>query len=77
MNLDEIKHFAQYARKAGIKRLKIDGLELEMHDPKIIPRAARKPKPVPGLDPIAITPAPELTLEQINQYIYGDGDEVG
>lgn len=74
MNLKEIKKIVAFAKKSGVKTLKLDGFEIELND-----EAFNKPL----VKAIAMTedkvPFPEHrepTLEDINEYIYGDHDEV-
>lgn len=73
MDLTEIKRITLFARKTGIKSIKIDGLELEMHTPlEQAPAVRRRPRHEEMSGPKAI---PEPTLEQINEFIYGSVDE--
>lgn len=73
MDLKEIKKITAFARRAGLKSLKFNGVELEFGDQVAKPQAKRlKLVEDPGIPVIA-----EPTLQQINDYIYGNDEEVG
>lgn len=79
MDLKEIKRLVSYAKRNGLKRLKIDGLEIELQDAIVFPTRKRgKLSAVPGGKEESIpAPPPEPTLDQVNEYIYGNPGEVG
>jgi hypothetical protein len=79
MDLKEIKRIASFAKRNGIKRISVNGLDLEFNELVVFPKRARQNiSAVPNeRDPNRPAPLPEPTLEEINQYIYGNVDEVG
>jgi len=83
MDLKEIKKIANFASRAGVKSIKIDGLEISFKD-EIIFQRPRAPGLVPdgktkaAKDEPTVPPRePPPTLDEINQYIYGQTDEAG
>lgn len=78
MELKEIKKIARLARAAGIKGIKIDGLELEFHEPRSLgPKRVRLQKGIVDSGSGISKEEPAPTLEQINDYIYGQAEELG
>jgi hypothetical protein len=67
MDLKQMKKIVSYAKKNGIKSLKVDGFEIEFDDKVPFPKSS---KPV---EPMIPTPT-EITLDDINDYIYADTD---
>lgn len=75
MDLKELRKITAYARKAGLKSLKFNGVELEFQDSLHVPRGT-KPKLVPAFDgPSGLPIVPEPSLDQINAYIYENSEE--
>lgn len=84
MELKEIKKLVHFARKAGVKSMSFNGLAVEFKDEIIIqhprkPRLATKDGKATAASPEKAIPAPAPlpTLDEINQYIYGQSEEVG
>lgn len=71
MDLKEIKKITAYAKKAGIRSLKVNGFELEFHDATILDRPTKKAIPASDLSPLPKSPPPP-SLEEINAYIYSE-----
>lgn len=74
MDLKEAKKLINYARSAGIKTFKLGDLEVDFRQ-EITIEPRKRLKSVPKADEVKLPPpdAPP-TLDQINQYIYGDGE---
>lgn len=75
MDFREIKKLTAYARRSGVKHLKLDGFEIEFQDGAPAPEPLRKPKLAPVQESSIPAPPPDPTLDQINQYIYGNNEE--
>lgn len=80
MDLKEIKKITNFARRAGVKSIKIDGLEISFKDEIIIqrPRTPRLVKPEAGKTELKQggIPTPP-TLDEINKFIYEEKPEAG
>lgn len=74
MDLREIKKLTAFARRAGIKSLKINGFEIELHDSALSPQIQKRSAQVIP-DPIYPSPLSAPTLDQVNAYIYGPPEE--
>lgn len=78
MDFKEIKKIANFARRAGVKSIKMDGLELSFKDEIILTRE-RKPrlvgKPTEPEKTVPVPP-PLPTLDDINRFIYEDTEAV-
>lgn len=74
MDLKQAKQLIAYAQRRGIKSLKIGDLEVHFGEAVIFPK--RRVRTNPNQPAVASIPAPppEPTLDQINEYIYGDTD---
>ncbi len=66
MDLKEIKKLTAFARKNGIKSLKVAGCEIEFGG-EVVPRRTRRLKIVEEAMP---REHQEPTLQQINDFIY-------
>lgn len=74
MDFKEIKKITAFARKAGLKSLKFNGFEIEFSD-QAVPPTKKRLKIVE--DEVGPSIPQEPNLEQINDYIYGNTQEVG
>lgn len=74
MDLKEIKKITAYARKSGIKSLKMNGLELEFHESALISKPTRKLIPVEELLKGTKQEA-EASFEEINAWIHQKDEE--
>lgn len=78
MDLKAAKRLIAYARRVGVKSLKVGEFEVTFHDAVIFPthqRAAKTVAPVAADKQTIPAPAPDPTLEDINAYIYGNTEE--
>lgn len=71
MDLKEVKRIVAFARKAGLSRLALDGLSFEFSSDPLPP--VKKP-PAAETEPAGPKPDPGPTLDQINQFIYGQDE---
>ncbi len=74
MDLKDIKKITAFARRAGLKSLKFNGCEIEFND-SVAPPTRKRLKLVE--ENSAPKPPHEPTLSEINDYIYGNSEEVG
>lgn len=73
MDLKEFKRLASFARKSGIKSLKLGDAAIEFHESALnLPKQAKPSEPDKPL--VSVPSGP--TLDEINEYIYGKTDEV-
>lgn len=73
MDLKELKKITAYARKAGIKSLKFADVSIEFNEATTPQRAKR----LIVVEEDTVKKPTDPTLEQINDYIYGQTDEAG
>lgn len=76
MDFKEAKRVINFARRNGIKTMKLGDLEVTFHDAIVFPQRARTSK---AQEPVAAdksipAPAPAPTLQQINDFIYKEPD---
>ncbi len=74
MDLKQIRTITKFARRNGIKSLKFEGFEIEFGD-LVVPPKAKRLKVIEE-DAPPVQEVRELTLEQINDYIYGTNQEI-
>ena len=75
MELKDAKKLISYARKQGIKVIKCGDLEIMFSD-QPAPIRGRKPRLVGASEEKSIpAPDPLPTIDQINEYIYGQTEE--
>lgn len=70
MTFEEFTRLTEFAKKSGLKCVKMDGVEIEFWEPQ----AKRRLK---AAQEIIKSPDQPITLEQINEFIYGNVDEMG
>lgn len=79
MELKEIKKLISYAKRNGLKSIKIGEFEATFHEAVIFPSRQKKAathSPLPEQKSKDIpAPAPLPTLDEINEYIYGKTEE--
>ena len=71
MEAKEIKKLIALAKKSGIIKLKVDGFEIEfsaeaMNEKQVRPVSMKIEEDSP------VAPVKEITLDAINEYIYGN-----
>lgn len=76
MDLKEIKRLVTYARNAGIHFIKVDGLEIQFKETFEGRRTRRTLATSPAFEK-TVKGGPAPTLEDINDYIYGQNEELG
>lgn len=77
MDFKEFKKIIAFAKKQGLKSLSLDGLHVEFQEGYLAPQAMRKPKAKAHdvKEPLVKAPDAAPTLDDINRFIYEDGEE--
>ena len=77
MDLKEFKRIVLFAKKTGVKSIKVQGFEIELYESALVSkRAPKSGLPQDEKQSIETNIATEPNLDQINQYIYGMTQEV-
>jgi hypothetical protein len=75
MDFKEFKKIILFAKKQGLKSLSMDGLHVEFGEDIQRAPILQAPKVSSAKEPLLRAPDPAPTLDDINKFIYAEGEE--